>query len=82
MMWTDGLIRLSPAWQLYIGNHTVPAAVAVALLMGFVFTLLIVYPSIEKKLTGDKLTTICCSVPETPWRAPPSAPWRFRCTSC
>ena len=53
MMWTDGLIRLWPAWELYIGNHTVPAAVAVALLMGLVFTLLIVYPWIEKKVTGD-----------------------------
>jgi ubiquinol-cytochrome c reductase cytochrome b subunit len=53
MMWTDGLIRLWPAWELYIGNHTVPAAVAVALLMGLIFTLLIVYPWIEKKVTGD-----------------------------
>ena len=53
MMWTDGLIRLWPAWELYIGNHTVPAAVAVALLMGLVFTLLIVYPWIEKKVTDD-----------------------------
>ena len=53
MMWTDGLIRLWPAWELYIGNHTVPAAVAVALMMGLVFALLIIYPWIERKVTGD-----------------------------
>jgi quinol---cytochrome-c reductase cytochrome b subunit len=53
LMWTDGLIRLWPAWELYIGDYTVPAAVAVALLMGVVFALLIVYPWIEKRLTGD-----------------------------
>ena len=53
MMWTDGLIRLWPAWELYIGNYTVPAAVAVALLMGLVFALLIAYPFIERKVTGD-----------------------------
>ncbi|MCP9273719.1 cytochrome bc1 complex cytochrome b subunit [Mycolicibacterium arenosum] len=53
MMWTDGLIRLWPAWELYIGNYTVPAAVAVALIMGLVFTLLIAWPFMEKKFTGD-----------------------------
>ena len=54
MMWTDGLIRLWPAWEFYIGDYTVPAAVAVALLMGLVFVLLIAYPFIERKVSGDK----------------------------
>src|SRR6201994_1324752 len=27
LMWTDGLIRIWPAWELYIGRYTVPAAV-------------------------------------------------------
>jgi quinol---cytochrome-c reductase cytochrome b subunit len=53
MMWTDGLIRLWPAWELYIGHHTVPAAVAVALMMGLVFVLLIIYPFLEKRFSGD-----------------------------
>jgi ubiquinol-cytochrome c reductase cytochrome b subunit len=53
MMWTDGLIRIWPAWEFYIGHHTVPAAVAVALLMGLIFTLLIVYPFLERKFSGD-----------------------------
>ncbi len=54
LMWTDGLIRLWPAWELYIGNYTVPAAVAVAVLMGLVFLLLIAYPFIEQRVTGDR----------------------------
>ncbi|MEV0336026.1 cytochrome bc complex cytochrome b subunit [Nocardia sp. NPDC050717] len=53
MMWTDGLARLMPPWELYLGRYTVPAVVWVALVMGLVFTLLIAYPWIEKRLTGD-----------------------------
>ena len=53
MMWTEGLARIWPAWEFYPFGHTIPAAVAVALIMGLIFILLIVYPWIEKKLTGD-----------------------------
>ncbi len=53
MLWTDGLIRLFPPWEIYIGNHTVPAAVWVAVLMGVVFALMIFYPFLEKIFTGD-----------------------------
>ncbi|MFF3570447.1 cytochrome bc1 complex cytochrome b subunit [Nocardia jiangxiensis] len=53
MMWTDGLARLMPPWELYLGRYTVPAPVWVALLMGLVFMVLIAYPWIEKRLTGD-----------------------------
>ncbi|GAB2673225.1 cytochrome bc1 complex cytochrome b subunit [Nocardia goodfellowii] len=53
MMWTDGLARLMPPWELYIGRYTVPAVFWVAMIMGLVFTLLIAYPWIEKRLTGD-----------------------------
>ena len=40
--------------ELYIGQHTVPAPVAVALIMGVVFTLLTIYPFLEKRFTGDR----------------------------
>ena len=53
MLWTDGLIRLFPAWDIYIGNHTIPAAFWVAVIMGVVFLLLFAYPFLEKKFTGD-----------------------------
>jgi len=53
MMWTDGLIRLFPPWEIYFGNHTIPAAVWVALLMGVIFGLLTVYPFLERWFTKD-----------------------------
>jgi ubiquinol-cytochrome c reductase cytochrome b subunit len=53
MMWTDGLARMWPAWEFYPFGHTIPAAVAVALAMGLVFMLLIVYPFLEKKFSKD-----------------------------
>lgn len=53
MMWTDGLARLMPPWELYLGRYTVPAVFWVALIMGLVLTALIIYPWIEKRLTGD-----------------------------
>ncbi|SEH75366.1 menaquinol-cytochrome c reductase cytochrome b subunit precursor [Mycolicibacterium rutilum] len=53
MMWTEGVARIFPPWEIYLGNYTIPASTWVALFMGLVFTLLIAYPFIEKKLTGD-----------------------------
>lgn len=53
MMWTEGLARLWPAWEFYFFGHTVPAAVGVGLIMGLVFILLIIYPFLEKKFSGD-----------------------------
>lgn len=54
MMWTDGMARLWPAWEIYLfGTYTIPAVFAVALIMGLVFTVLIAYPWIEKKFTKD-----------------------------
>jgi ubiquinol-cytochrome c reductase cytochrome b subunit len=53
MMWTDGLIRLWPAWEFYFFGHTIPQPVWVAVGMGLVFTLLIAYPFLEKKFSGD-----------------------------
>jgi ubiquinol-cytochrome c reductase cytochrome b subunit len=54
MMWTEGLARIWPAWEFYPFGHTIPAVVWVAVIMGLVFTLLIAYPFIEAKVTGDR----------------------------
>ncbi|RJO69103.1 cytochrome bc complex cytochrome b subunit [Nocardia panacis] len=54
MMWTDGMERLMPPWELYLGRYTVPGAFWTAAIMGLVFGALIAYPFIESKLTGDK----------------------------
>jgi ubiquinol-cytochrome c reductase cytochrome b subunit len=53
MMWTEGLARIWPPWEFYPFGHTIPAVVGVALGMGLVFTLLIAWPFLEKKFTGD-----------------------------
>src|ERR1700755_1607912 len=53
MMWTEGLARIWPSWEFYIGHHTIPAVVWVALIMGLVFTLLIIYPFLEKGFSSD-----------------------------
>ena len=53
MLWTDGLARVLPAWELYLGNYTIPSAFWVALIAIVMVVLLIAYPWIEKKLTGD-----------------------------
>ncbi|WP_343602284.1 cytochrome bc complex cytochrome b subunit [Mycobacterium sp.] len=53
MMWTEGLARIWPAWEFYPGHHTIPSPVWVALIMGLVFILLIIYPFLEKRFSGD-----------------------------
>jgi ubiquinol-cytochrome c reductase cytochrome b subunit len=54
MMWTEGLARIWPAWEFYIGHHTIPAVVWVAIIMGLVFALLTIYPFLEKAFSGDR----------------------------
>ncbi|MCB0928173.1 MAG: cytochrome bc complex cytochrome b subunit [Mycolicibacterium insubricum] len=53
MMWTEGLARIWPAWEFYPFGHTIPAVVWVAVIMGLVFVLLILWPFLEKRFTGD-----------------------------
>jgi ubiquinol-cytochrome c reductase cytochrome b subunit len=53
MMWTDGFLRLFPAWELYPFHHTIPGAFAVAILMPLIFAALLLYPSVEQRLTKD-----------------------------
>ena len=53
MLWTDGLARVMPAWELYLGHYTVPGAFWVAMLAGLMVVLRIAYPFIEAKITGD-----------------------------
>ncbi|GAC1413754.1 MAG: cytochrome bc complex cytochrome b subunit [Mycobacterium sp.] len=54
MMWTEGLARIWPAWEFYPFGHTIPAAVWVALIMGLIFVLLIIYPFVEQRVTRDR----------------------------
>ncbi|TCP55099.1 menaquinol-cytochrome c reductase cytochrome b subunit precursor [Tamaricihabitans halophyticus] len=52
--WTDGLLRIWPAWEVYLGNWTIPAPFF-PFMMGLPMLLGIaaVYPWLERKLTKD-----------------------------
>jgi ubiquinol-cytochrome c reductase cytochrome b subunit len=54
MGWTDGLLRLWPAWEVYLGNYTIPAAFF-PFMMGLPMLTAIaaVYPWIERRFTKD-----------------------------
>ncbi|MGZ7497029.1 cytochrome bc1 complex cytochrome b subunit [Corynebacterium sp. ZY180755] len=53
MLWTDGAARVMPAWELYLGNYTIPGAFWVALMCGIMVVLLVAYPFLEKAVTKD-----------------------------
>ncbi|HEY7052003.1 MAG TPA: cytochrome bc complex cytochrome b subunit [Mycobacterium sp.] len=54
MMWTEGLARIFPDWEIYISHYTIPAPVWVALIMGLIFVMLPLYPFIESRVTRDR----------------------------
>ncbi|WP_370943193.1 cytochrome bc complex cytochrome b subunit [Amycolatopsis sp. cg5] len=54
MAWADGMLRIWPPWEIDLGNYTIPAVafpgmIGLPLLIG----LLLAYPWIERKLSGD-----------------------------
>ncbi|WP_190817463.1 cytochrome bc1 complex cytochrome b subunit [Saccharopolyspora pogona] len=54
LIWADGILRIWPAWELYIGKYTVPPVFFAGVIgMGILFTLLMTYPLIERKLSKD-----------------------------
>jgi ubiquinol-cytochrome c reductase cytochrome b subunit len=54
MIWTDGSSRLFPPWEIYIGPYIVPAVFwPTAFFMGAVFTVLLLWPAIERVLSKD-----------------------------
>jgi ubiquinol-cytochrome c reductase cytochrome b subunit len=55
VMFLDGSTRLFPAWDINLpGNYQIPALFwPTVVLPGIIFTLMALYPMIERKLTGD-----------------------------
>ncbi|MGY1707556.1 cytochrome bc complex cytochrome b subunit [Geodermatophilus sp. SYSU D00697] len=55
VMFLDGTSRLFPAWDLNLpGDYTIPALFwPTVVVAGIIFTVLALYPMIERKLTGD-----------------------------
>jgi ubiquinol-cytochrome c reductase cytochrome b subunit len=55
--WLDGSTRLWPAWELYLGDYLIPASFwPTMVLPAIMFTLAVMYPAIERKLTKDYAT--------------------------
>jgi ubiquinol-cytochrome c reductase cytochrome b subunit len=54
LAWADGILRIWPAWELYLGPYTIPPVFfAGAVGMPILFGLLIAYPWIERKFSKD-----------------------------
>ncbi|WP_018180531.1 cytochrome bc1 complex cytochrome b subunit [Jongsikchunia kroppenstedtii] len=54
LMWTDGLLRLVPDWEVYFGNaYMIPAVFWGVLIISVVFATMFAWPFIERRLTKD-----------------------------
>jgi ubiquinol-cytochrome c reductase cytochrome b subunit len=54
MGWSDGMARLWPAWEIYLGDHTIPAVFWPSIVfLPVIFVLAGAYPWIEKRFTKD-----------------------------
>ena len=55
MGWLDGALRIWPAWELTGFGHTIPLEVFLpaVVLPGIIFTIWFLWPTIEKRVTGD-----------------------------
>jgi len=54
MGWLDGALRLMPSWELHLPGHMIPNIFFPAVLLpGITFNLIMVWPWVEAKLTGD-----------------------------
>jgi ubiquinol-cytochrome c reductase cytochrome b subunit len=54
MGWTDGLIRLWPAWEITLGDYTIPAAFFPFMAgLPLLIPLALLYPWIERRFTKD-----------------------------
>ncbi|MFI5593888.1 cytochrome bc complex cytochrome b subunit [Amycolatopsis sp. NPDC051758] len=54
MAWADGMLRIWPAWEVYLGNYTIPAVFFPgAVGMPILFGLFLTYPFLERKLSKD-----------------------------
>ncbi len=56
MGWLDGALRIMPSWEIHLPGHMVPNAFFPAILLpGVTFTLLMAWPFVEQRITGDRL---------------------------
>jgi len=55
MGWTDGALRIMPAWELTLFHHTIPLEVFLPAVIfpGIVFNIALLWPALERRMTGD-----------------------------
>jgi ubiquinol-cytochrome c reductase cytochrome b subunit len=55
MGWTDGVLRIMPAWELTAFHHTFPLEVFLPAVVfpGLVFNIALLWPALERRMTGD-----------------------------
>ncbi|HVL85960.1 MAG TPA: cytochrome bc complex cytochrome b subunit [Pseudonocardia sp.] len=54
VLFTEGMARIFPPWELYLGDYTIPAAFfATAMFLPLPFVVAAVYPYVERKMTKD-----------------------------
>jgi ubiquinol-cytochrome c reductase cytochrome b subunit len=54
VLFTEGMLRIFPPWEIHIGNYLIPPAFwASPLFLPLIHGLAAVYPAIERKFTGD-----------------------------
>jgi ubiquinol-cytochrome c reductase cytochrome b subunit len=54
VLFTEGMARIFPPWELYLGNYTVPAAFwGTAAFLPLPFVVAAIYPAIERRFTKD-----------------------------
>jgi ubiquinol-cytochrome c reductase cytochrome b subunit len=68
--WLEGALRLGPSWDWQIFNHTIPAPFFAGVLLPLVFfTLLFVWPFLERRITHDGQPHQLLDHPsDVPWR--------------
>jgi ubiquinol-cytochrome c reductase cytochrome b subunit len=68
--WLEGALRLGPSWDWQIFNHTIPAPFFAGVLLPLVFfTLLFVWPFLERRITHDGRPHQLLDHPsDVPWR--------------
>jgi quinol---cytochrome-c reductase cytochrome b subunit len=55
MGWTDGALRIMPAWEFTAFGHTIPLEVFLPAVIfpGLVFNIALMWPALERRMTGD-----------------------------
>jgi ubiquinol-cytochrome c reductase cytochrome b subunit len=57
MGWLDGALRIMPSWEFAGVGHTIPFEVVLPAVVfpGLIFTICLLWPAIERRVTGDTL---------------------------